>query len=188
MWYWTWPSISFPHEKIWQTHGLVPISYIFHNLEEWQCNIWGVVAHINSIPAPHMDHIDPLIISSFGPYMSHINCFGKCGSYKLAIILWILEVLQLETLKHVSFCVHCRQLFDGKQACILGERVGLWTQNSSVMLLYLQKWRLHILAISVGSIRRGSIKNLGGYVHQKQRLSFSLWSLNSLVLLFQILV
>ena len=24
-----------------------------------------------------------------------------------------LEVLQLENLKHVSFCVHCRQLFDG---------------------------------------------------------------------------
>ena len=39
--------------------------------------IWCVVAHINSIPAPHMDHIEPLIISSFGPYMSHINCFGK---------------------------------------------------------------------------------------------------------------
>jgi len=36
-----------------------------------------------------------------------------------------LEVPQLETLKHVSFCVHCRQLFnlfDGYQAYILGER------------------------------------------------------------------
>jgi len=40
------------------------------------------------------------------------------------------------------------------------------------MLLPSQKWRLHILAISMGSIRSVSIVKLGGYVHQKQSVIF----------------